>query len=69
MGSNIWKRILPCLKSLRVRLIDIGLINNNSKAWKTRSSYGVESRRLLEEKAPVNDFGRRVPGAKKYGCK
>ena len=27
------------------------------------------SRRLLEEKAPVNDFGKRVPGAEKYCCK
>ena len=26
------------------------------------------SRRLLEEKAPVNNFGRRVPSGEEYGC-
>ena len=33
-------------------------------AWTSRTSS-----RLLEEKAPVNDFGRTVPSAEKYGCK
>ena len=27
------------------------------------------SSQLLEEKAPVNDFGKKVPGAEKYGCR
>lgn len=27
------------------------------------------SSQLLEEKVPVNDFGKKVPGAEKYGCR
>ena len=34
-----------------------------SLTWTSRTS-----RQLLEENAPLNDFGRRVPSAEKYGC-